>query len=51
MIRSLSISVSGLAATYWLCLSLGSSPSQIARMLPGSDQGDPSFGLAASGAD
>lgn len=51
MIRSLSNSVSGLAATYWLCLALGSSPSQIARMLPGPDQGDPSFGLGASRTD
>lgn len=51
MVRSLSNSISGLAATYWLCLSLGASPRQIARMLPGPDNGDSSFGLGANRAE
>lgn len=51
MVRSLSSSVSGWAATYWLVLSLRASPRQIATMLPGPDKGDPSFGLGANRAE
>lgn len=51
MVKSLSNSVSGWAATCWLCLSFGASRSEIARMLPGADMTDPSFGLAANRAE
>ncbi|WP_191970305.1 hypothetical protein [Methylobacterium planeticum] len=48
MRNSISNAVAGWAATCWLCLSFGASPRQVAGLLPGPDQRDPSFGLAGA---